>query len=189
MSEQKNLFNALLNGDSKGILKIYKLIFPSVRKYISTNSGSLEDAEDIFQKALIQITTKHKVKKLEPITNFTPYLYGVCKNLWLKELRKRKKHNVSSNVFEVSDEVNTKQLAIEILENDRWELYLKNFNLLSDNCKKVLALFFKKTKQKEIAHKFGYASETVVRQRIFKCKSKLIKLIKEDDEYQKLKNL
>ena len=91
MAQQKNLFNLLLLGDSKGILEIYDLVFPSVLKYITNNSGNKEDAEDLFQRALIIITTKAKVKDIQPIENFEWYLYGVTRNLWLKELSLRKK--------------------------------------------------------------------------------------------------
>jgi len=189
MTEQKNLFNSLLTGDSKGVLEIYELVYPSVRKYILNNSGRQEDAEDIFQKALLHITTKAKVKNYEPVANFEWYLYGICKNLWLKELSFRKKWSIRAEVKEINDESNAKLMALEILENDRWEVYLRNFNLLSDNCKKVLSLFLKKRKQKEIAEELGYSSDTVVRQRVFKCKSKLIKLIQKDSSYKKLKSL
>ena len=50
-------------------------------------------------------------------------------------------------------------------------------------------LFLKKRSHKEIAEELGYNSETVVRQRVFKCKSKLVKVIKKDSSYKKLKNL
>jgi len=189
MAEHKNLFNSLITGDSKGILEIYELVYPSVLKYIRNNSGNQEDAEDIFQKALLHVTTKAKVKNYEPVDNFEWYLYGICKNLWLKELSFRKKWATKAEVKEITDESNAKLMALQILENDRREVYLRNFNLLSDNCKKVMSLFLKKRKQKEIAEELGYSSETVVRQRVFKCKSKLIKLIKKDVSYEKLKNL
>ncbi|MGB1269595.1 MAG: RNA polymerase sigma factor [Flavobacteriaceae bacterium] len=189
MNEQQNLFNSLISGDSKGILEIYELIYPLVRKYIKNNSGSEEDAEDIFQKALMHITTKFKVSNSAPTSNFEWYLYGICKNMWLKELSHRKKRRNNTILKEVSDEKWAKSMAIALLENDRWELYQRNFNLLSDNCKKVLSLFLKKHKQKEIAEELGYNSETVVRQRVFKCKSKLIKLIQKDSSFKNLKDL
>lgn len=189
MNEQQNLFNSLITGESKGILEIYKLIYPSVQKYIRSNSGNDEDAEDIFQRALLHITTKYKVSNVEPLSNFEWYLYGICKKMWLKELSYRKKRGSKIEVKEFSNESWAKSMALEILENDRWEVYHRNFNLLSDNCKIVLSLFLKKKKQKDIAKELGYNSESVVRQRVFKCKSKLIKLIQKDTAYKKLKNL
>ena len=189
MTKQTNLLNALITGDSKGILEIYELVFPSIRKHIRNNSGNQEDAEDIFQKALMHVTTKAKVKNYEPVENFEWYLYGICKNLWLKELSFRKKWSTTAEIKEFTDESYAKSMALEILENDRREVYLRNFNLLSDNCKKVLSLFLKKRKQKEIAEELGYSSETVVRQRVFKCKSKLTKIIQKDASYKRLKCL
>ena len=189
MTQQKNLFNLLIKGDSNGILEIYALVFPSVIKYIRNNSGNKQDAEDVFQKALIIVTTKAKVKNYKPVENFEWYLYGICRNLWLKELRSRKKRGFKTEITEITDENNAKVIALEILENDRREVYLRNFNLLSDNCKKVLSLFLKKRKHKEIAEELNYSSETVVRQRVFKCKNKLTKLIQKDSSFKKLKNL
>lgn len=189
MTQQKNLFDSLITGDSKGILEIYQLVYPSIMKYIRNNSGNQEDAEDIFQRALLHVTTKSKVKNYQPMENFEWYLYGICKNLWLKELNYRKKWTSKVEIQEVTDESSTKLMALEILEHDRREVYLRNFNLLSDNCKKVLSLFLKKRKQKEIAEELGYNSEAVVRQRVFKCKSKLTKFIQKDASYTKLKNL
>jgi RNA polymerase sigma factor (sigma-70 family) len=189
MTQQKDLFNLLLKGDSNGILEIYDLVFPSVIKYISNNSGNKQDAEDVFQKALIIVTTKAKVKNYQPFENFEWYLYGISRNLWLKELKLRKKRGQKTEVKEISDENTAKSIALQILENDRREVYLRNFNLLSDNCKKVLSLFLKKRKHKEIAEELGYNSESVVRQRVFKCKNKITKLIQKDPSFNKLKNL
>jgi len=189
MSNKYSLFNALINGDSKGILEIYETVFPIALKHISRNSGNKEDAEDIFQKALIMITTKFKVKDYEPVENFESYLLGVCKNLWLKELNFRKKWVTKTQNSELNNEGSAKMLALAILENDRWEAYLRNFNLLSDNCKKVLSLFLKKKSYAEITKTLEYNSETVTRQRVFKCKTKLTKLIQADPNYKKLKKL
>ena len=62
MSDPKNLLEALVKGDSRGILKIYDLVFPAVLKFIFQNKGAREDAEDIFQRALMQIAAQVKVK-------------------------------------------------------------------------------------------------------------------------------
>ena len=75
------------------------------------------------------------------------------------------------------------------MEQEKWELFQEKLEALSDNCKTILKLFFKKTPYVEIAKKLEYASDNVLRQRIFKCKKKLSELIKKDSRYTLLKEL
>ena len=188
MSDPNNLLEALVKGDSRGILKIYDLVFPAVLKFIFQNKGAREDAEDIFQRALMQIAAQVKVKGPENIENFQRYLYGVCKNLWRKELNSRKNWVINPSDQELSSESEVQKDAIAVLENERWELYRRGFDQLSENCRQILTLFLKKKKYKEIAEELGYNSELVVSQRVFKCKDKLSKLIKKDPSFKNLKN-
>ena len=49
-------------------------------------------------------------------------------------------------------------------------------------------MVLEKIPYEEIVEAFGYASSTVARQRVFKCKAKLVQLIKFDKRYKNLKN-
>ena len=49
------------------------------------NKGGIADAEDIFQKALLQIAVRYKKEKCQIKSSFNAYLYTVCKNLWRRE--------------------------------------------------------------------------------------------------------
>ena len=63
---KKNTFflDALIQGNSKSIKSIYVKCFPYVKNFIIQNNGNLEDAEDIFQKALLQIVVRYKKEKI-----------------------------------------------------------------------------------------------------------------------------
>jgi len=69
------------------------------------------------------------------------------------------------------------------LWQERWDIYEDNFQKISENCQKVLTLHLKKTSAKVIMQELGYASESVVAQRVFKCKKSLIEHIKKDPRY------
>ena len=184
MNKAQKHLNALIEGDTSLILKVYEKYFPFVRKFILQNSGKTEDAEDVFQKALLQITVRYQREKFEIRTTFEAYLYTVCKNLWRRELNKSKRRVTNNGVLELLTE--EKDHGMAIIEQKRQELFTEKLQEISDNCKKILTLFFAKIPYSQIAEEHGYRSETVVRQRVFKCKKKLIELIKKDTRYQSL---
>ena len=187
MNHDNYLLESLLKGHEAGISEVYRQIFPKVEKFILQNNGQRADAEDIFHKALLQLIARIRIKKFKITTNLEAYLFTACKNLWRRELNKLKKRVTKDNVVELVNE--ERDMGYAVLEQERWELYQEIFQQLSENCKKVLGLFFQKVSYSDIMKRFSYASETVVRQRVFKCKEKLTSLIKSDPRYKNLKTL
>ncbi len=187
MQDSDYFIKGILDSDEKVITKIYTLFFNKVLKFVIQNNGQKEDAEDVFQKALLQISARIKTKRLETIhSTFEAYLFTACKNLWRRELNKNKRSRVTNDgVIELeSDE---SDMASALLEQERWELFREKLEKLSGNCKKVLMLFLKKTPYSKIVEQMSYTSETVARQRVFKCKAKLIETIKADKRFRNLK--
>ncbi len=187
MKDNSYYLNALLKGSSKEIQEIYENNFSSVKKFIFQNKGYQEDAEDIFQKALLQLAVRYKKEKFLIKTSFEAYLFTVCKNLWRRELNKSKKKVTNNAIIELQSE--DRDVAMSILEQQRWELFNECLEQISENCKQVLKLFFAKVAYAVIVDKLQYNSETVARQRVFKCKIKLKELIKKDKRYHSLVEL
>ena len=187
MIQHNRFIEGLISKDEKIILEIYEIVFPRVLKFVKTNSGNRSDAEDVFQKALMQIMARLQIKRFEITSAFESYLFVACKNLWRKELIKRKKELTNQALLEPLDE--HRSLAISALEQERWDFFQEMILKLSDNCKLILGKFFNKIPYKQIALELDYADESVVRQRVFKCKKKLTELIQDDSRFNELKNL
>ncbi len=187
MPENTVYLKALLDNDSKVITEIYATVFPKVKKFVLQNKGQQVDAEDIFQKALMQIAVRYRREPFEIKSSFEAYVFTACKNLWRRELNKSKTRVTEDGVMELKSEEG--DMALATLEQERWELFTEKLEMISENCKKVLQLFFAKISYSEIVKKLGYSSETVVRQRVFKCKAKLIETVKNDNRYNSLKEL
>lgn len=176
--------NALVNGDSRIIKKMYAENFTGVQRFILQNKGNKEDAEDIFQKALLQIAVRHKKEKIEITSSFNAYLFTICKNLWRRELNSYKTRVTNAENIEPINEA--RENANALVEQKRQELFIEKLNEISDNCRKILSLFFAKVSYADIVASTEYNSETVVRQRVFKCKKKLTELIRKDKRYNAL---
>ena len=183
-SKSLDLFQNILDGNSTAFKQIYKSTFPTVEIFVKKNKGTPEDAHEVFQDALFQIIVRSKVKKLELRSSFEAYLFTVCKNLWYRELNKRKKEVRNTR----NRDINIEDRDIEsILYQERWDLFEEKINCLSEKCINLLKDYFNKVSYKLIVEKYSFASENAAFQRVFKCKKQLTKLVKEDFRYQELK--
>jgi len=187
MKDPNYFINGLKTRNEKVILEIYTKTFPSVKRFVFQNKGQEADAEDVFQKAILQIMARVQVQNVEINSTFDGYLFTACKNLWRRELNKSKRMVTIDEPIELDREAN--DMAHSVLEQERWEFFQEKLEKISENCKEILKRFFKKTAYKEIAKELGYNDENVVRQRVFKCKSKLTEMIKKDNRFNQLKTI
>lgn len=191
MAEYSNieLLNGILRNDTLVLQFIFKTFYSNINFFIKKNKGDEEDANDIFQEAIIIIYRKLKANDLVLDCTFDTYLYSVCRLLWLKELEKRKieQESIKDN-HEYHEDVYDDSLASTIDKNERYRLYQKHFSLLGKDCQKILQLHFDRVPLKNIADMMGFKSEKYAKKRKFSCKEYLIKSIKQDMEYTTILN-
>lgn len=182
-----DLLNGIRRNDTIVLQYIYKNFYSNINFFIKKNSGDDDDANDIFQEAIIIIYRKLKANELVLDCSFETYLYSVCRFLWLKQLEKRKveKEKIKDNQ-EYHDDIYDDNLEKVVDLNERYRLYQKHFTNLGKDCQKVLQLYFDKVPLKNIAQIMGFKSEKYAKKRKFKCKEYLIKSIKQDLEYNKI---
>ncbi|MET4141005.1 sigma factor [Pedobacter sp. UYP1] len=68
-------------------MMLYKKAFPKIARYIARNGGSLEEAQDIFQDALVIYYEKFTAIQPDIVVNDNAYLFGIAKNLWLQRYK------------------------------------------------------------------------------------------------------
>jgi RNA polymerase sigma factor (sigma-70 family) len=180
--ENELLLENIRKQDRDTLVYIYKKFFPTIRNFVCVNSGNEEDAEDIFQDSIIVLYKKIRDNDLELQCSFKTFLFSVSKNLWLKELDKRK--IVRDKVELVEDFANIEpQDEVKVDTDENYNLYQKHFAELSDKCQELLKLYYSKVSLKEIAQKLGFSSEKYAKKRKYQCKENLIKRIKSDPNY------
>lgn len=177
---------ALLNNDSRILNELYRKFSGKIIGYVSKNSGSADDAQDIIQETLITIYHQAKEKNFVLTCPFDAYFFLLCKRKWLNVLNKKgiKQVTILEEITSITDEQ-------EILANET-ELHEKRTNLfqeklieLGGKCKELLDLAFKVKKMQKVAEllgvTYGYA-----RKKKSECMSKLTKMIKNSSNYDTL---
>lgn len=179
----KEIIRGLLIKDDSVLEYIYHKFLPMIKFYITSNSGSDDDARDIFQESVIVIFKKVNEENFVLSSTFKTYLYSICKHIWLKELAKRKNRAVEL-VGDDVEFINIPDIEIdEYITDARKRIFQRNFIKLSQDCQKVLMLFLKKLSLREIAEVMGYKSEKYAKKRKYQCKENLVDRIQADPLY------
>ncbi len=184
----EQILKGILRHDNLILQYIYKQYYYKVNYFIKKNQGSEDDANDIFQEAIIVIYRKLKENDLIfEKSSFQGYLYSVCRFLWLKQLEKRRiERDKINDSLPYQEDLYDDNLVDLVDKNEKYGLYQKHFKALSTDCQKLLELFFEKVPLKEIARIMGYKGEKYAKTRKYKCKELLISRIKQDAEYKKI---
>ncbi len=176
------IIDGLRRRDNRVLRYIYKTYYPPVVKLVLTNSGTEDDAKDIFQETLIVVFRNIRDKadfKLE--SGFQTYLYSIARLLWLKHLRNSR--NQDKNLKENHTFIEFEEPKPFNEEDIRYALYQRAFIKIPSDCQKILKMSVDGIPQKEIADSLGFKSENYIKKRKHFCKEYLILKIKEDPEY------
>lgn len=171
------LLEGLRQGENNVVSYIYKSSFPSVLHLILTNSGTEDEAKDVFQEAVMVLYDKVLRDDFTLRSKISTFLYAVCRRLWLKQLRKRD-YTVDIverdrfELIEVEDDlINHREKEIEFNKMH------KAMSLLGEPCKTILNEFYLNNKSmKDICDLMGYTNTDNAKTQKYKCLQRLKKL-------------
>lgn len=168
----------------RALVWLYKELYPVILKMIQKNSGSEEEAADIFQDAIVVFYEKVRKNDFALSCTIKTYLYSVSKNIWYNNLKIKKRHiNLDDDIAEVPIDQNSLHV---ILENERDQILLKMVSRLGENCRRILKLYYyDRLRMKEIAVKMKFANDNVAKNKKSKCLKKLKELV---NQFPELKN-
>ena len=167
------LLKGLARNDRKAIETIYRENYNMVQALVLKNSGTIDDAKDIFQEALITYYEKVVYDQLTLTSSLSTYLMGICKNLWRQELDKRARKTWLSDaaVDEIGEEV--------IVDDEQPTATLMAFvEQLGETCRSLLVSFYYFGQRLEqIAEQHGYRTVRSATVQKFKCLERLRKAV------------
>jgi RNA polymerase sigma factor (sigma-70 family) len=162
---EKDVFERICKGDEKALEYLYKKYYRMMTKLVISNSGTEEEARDIYQDALIVFWQKATSGNLVLTSKISTYVYSICQNLW----RKKRLSNEEKNIAVVVDN--------DVEERNR--IIAKCMDQLGETCRKILMYYyFEEMSMQDIADKLGFANTDTTKTKKYKCKKKLDEIIK-----------
>lgn len=146
---------------------LYKFYFSSIKSHILRNTGNVQDAEDIFQEAIVVLLQHIRKPNFRLDVSLKTYLFAIAKNLWLKHLRQKKyKESIRGQPI-----VEAESFAIEIAPEPTHEEKLMRWLLkISDNCQYMLrSLYFYQLSMESLMQTMGWKNRHTADNLKYKC--------------------
>ena len=168
--KDNEVLERIIHGDESALDYLYKKCYRMMTNLVMKNSGTEEEAKDIFQEALVVFWRKAISGNLVLTSKISTFIYSICLNLWRKELERKSRYS------------NEEKDGVEYINDEQEEkikIIHECINELGDTCKKILNYhYFDGLSMQDIAEKLGYANTDTAKTKKYKCKQKLFELVK-----------
>ncbi|QHT72152.1 sigma-70 family RNA polymerase sigma factor [Rhodocytophaga rosea] len=176
LQPDEELLASLKRGDERALGMLYKLHFPMILHFILSNSGTEQEAKDIYQEAIIILYENVQRDDFELTCKIKTYIYSVCRRQWLKKLAEKSRYVGKVEDFE-SFVPFVKEDA-EIEEKDiQFKVMRQAMEKLGEPCRTILEDFFiHDFTMQQITDKMGYTNADNAKNQKYKCLMRLKKI-------------
>jgi len=177
-TKNQGFIEAIQNNDTQVLKNLYTSNYPKIELLVLKNSGTKEQAKDIYQDAFLAVWQNIKQNRFIPNSesSINGYIYTIAKNKWMDVLRSQnfKKTVIASQLshFEIKAEENN-GIDDDILKDKRLKDIMLAFKNLGEACKSLLRKFyFEKKSMNLIAEELAIDSAST-RNKKYRCMQKL----------------
>ena len=172
--DDTSLLMAIKSGEENGVRFVYDQYFTYSVSWVYGNNGSEEDAREIFQEAVIVLIHNIREGKFRAESKVKTYLFGICKRLWLKELKRK------GRLFSLENDERVEEAAIFELHEQTMDKFSKMESVLSSlggKCESIIRKYYLlKESMASIAESMSYSNANNVKNQKYKCLQRLKKL-------------
>jgi DNA-directed RNA polymerase specialized sigma24 family protein len=153
---------------------LYEEAFPPVAGFVSKQGGSLQDAKDIFQDALVIFYEKQVGAESNIKLTAEAYLIGIAKHLWIKRFKTDfKLLSLDALEKEIS-------IAENNLEDKSANKLLTLLEVTGKKCLELLrSIYYEKQSMNEVSKTFGFSGAHSASAQKYKCIEKMKDKVKE----------
>ena len=170
------LLKGLAQSDKSSVEAIYRENYNMIQSFIINNNGSVDDARDVFQEAIVVLYEKSRDTTFSLNCQIKTYLYSICRRLWLKRLQQLGKY---STQVESLEEIVPVEEEMEAHEKKNADFLLMEHAMgkIGEPCKSLLdAYYLQKKSMQYIASEFGYTNADNAKTQKYKCLVRLKKI-------------
>jgi RNA polymerase sigma factor (sigma-70 family) len=179
LNTDAKILDLIRRGDEEGLVMLYESNRRSIVAYVSQNSGTPDDAEDLLQESLVVLWERVRSGQFEYRARLCTFIYGVAKNMWSRRLARMRREAPSEPDPEEHSDGALSPLD-DLIECEESELVRRALERIGEQCKKLLNLFYwEELSMEEIAVQMGFANADTVKAKKYQCKKALETVLRE----------
>jgi RNA polymerase sigma factor (sigma-70 family) len=184
-SKYTGTYSDIKANDESALAALYTYNYPKVEAYVIRNSGTADQARDVYQEAFITVWQHIQSNRFreQDTGSIHGYLYQVAKNKWLDYLRSSrfKKTAPLPDVMREEDlpgnTTDNETYEARMQEEEKLQKTISAFGSLSDECRDMLRRFyFEKRSLRTIARAISI-NEASARNKKYRCMQKLREIV------------
>lgn len=174
----------ILNGDNEICTNLYSEMMAFLISLNKSGKVKKHIVNDIAQNAMVLFLLNLKNNKFKYQSTLATYIKAIAKNEYyniFNENNELLSLDSTDLIDDLPDEIYTENED----SNIKWAIYKEEFENLKKDCKRLIRFNIKKLDKSIIAERMGYSDADIVRERLYRCKLKLVQLIKKNKMYNK----
>lgn len=164
---------AIKANDEQALELLYTANFKSVERYILDNSGSADEAKDIYQEAFVAVWRNVQLGSVvvKEGSSLNGYLFQVAKYKWLDHLRTARVKRTVPLQESHEEQYDNGEPGNE--DREKLERVKEGFGQLGEKCRNLLeAFYYRKYSIRKIADLFKW-TEATAKNNKYRCLEKL----------------
>ncbi len=168
--EQHSIFRSAADREAF-FIGLYKKAFPTVARYVARMGGTFEQAQDVFQDALVIYYEKVQSPQANIRSSEKAYLVGIAKHLWSQA------YKMDSRNQPLGD-IDLEVIADEQPAANKLMYYLET---AGQKCMELLkAYYYDHLAASDAAERFGYSGTRSATVAKYKCLEKVRETVKQN---------
>lgn len=179
LHDDARLLEAIRRGDEGVLSRLYRSSRPPVTAYVLQNSGTMDDADDMLQEALVILWERVRTGRFTYSAKLETFVVGTVKNLWLRRLARARRETPGDLDAEIPDPDPRSPLDA-LVESEEAASLAEGLRRIGEQCRTLLLLFYwEELTMEDIARKMGFANADTAKAKKYQCKKALEDAVRE----------
>lgn len=155
----------------------------TVIRHVMANGGSRQDAQDIFQEALVILDRNVREGRYEARSALTTYFVAIAKWRWVTV---RRQHGRYTEISPTHYDTEVESPEAETIRTEYRELFQEALAQIGERCRELLRLYQLDHSMEEIAQIMHYNSADVAKKEAYRCRTRFRELLQNNPAFAPL---